>query len=552
MILNYIKRTIANPLSDPNKSMYQNYTVSSQGISASAEGVVDDYQMITRYAHPYFNLLDACRHLLNDPSIGQDDTSNIVGGIPDSERKFSTGGPHWRGFQAASMLKLIRSLTQDFMKVDDPKATENVLTKTSDFFNQAQNLDHSEILAFRVQKSITETIANVNETEVQNFYFWNEQGLTRDDKLTIRDSQVKYGETSIYTVYAYVAVSEINYRYSDIRTTRTIASSSATTPSYCLQFVDTSGNSVAQLLSNTDQLLSEALTDSNQFALDQIKSTDRYLADFYLSIEPSIKVYQIPIATGQVTVLDHPPAPVDITPYQRKNDSNIIGFALRSEAASTSTYPVGLSVEERDAKRKYLRSHNLLQTEKIPDTSVSNLKTVEVFRKTMRPSTITDFSMKDIISQKDITVDDTDFADSTCLFEQKVPTNTKLYYLFRFVNANGTPGILSPVIEAELVNDGGYKYAIFNIVEMQEGDNSDIGAESLEFKKIFQMTPNLTQIALDDTDVDYTNRAAEEIGNLVVGTADDLLWDKKFKIRLTSKKTGRKIDFNVTYNLKER
>ena len=334
--------------------------------------------------------------------------------------------------------------------------------------------------------------------------------------------------------------------------TRTIASSSATTPSYCLQFVDSTGTSVPQLLANKEQLLINQVTDSNQLATNQIKAEDRYLADFYLSVEPTIKVYEIPIATNTVTVLDHPPAPVDVTPYQRKDDSNIIGFALRLEAATTDVYPRGFSPEERDIKRKYLRSNNILESEKTPNTSVSNLKTIEIFRKTQKPSKLSDFSTNDIIVQKDITIEQTNFPQPTCLYEQKIATNSKIYYLFRFVNANGTPGALSPVIEAELINDGGYKYAIFNAIELVEDSAADIGAQSIEFKKLFQMVPNLTQIALDDASVDYTNTAQEEIGNLVIGTADDSLWGKTFKVRLTSKKTGRKIDFNVTYNLRER
>ena len=394
--------------------------------------------------------------------------------------------------------------------------------------------------------------SNITETQAQNYYFWNDEGLTRDSNLTIRDSQIRYGETVTYTIYAYTAVSEVNYRYSDLRLTRTIASSSATTPSYCLQFVDSTGTSVPQLLANKEQLLINQVTDSNQLATNQIKAEDRYLADFYLSVEPTIKVYEIPIATNTVTVLDHPPAPVDVTPYQRKDDSNIIGFALRLEAATTDVYPRGFSPEERDIKRKYLRSNNILESEKTPNTSVSNLKTIEIFRKTQKPSKLSDFSTNDIIVQKDITIEQTNFPQPTCLYEQKIATNSKIYYLFRFVNANGTPGALSPVIEAELINDGGYKYAIFNAIELVEDSAADIGAQSIEFKKLFQMVPNLTQIALDDASVDYTNTAQEEIGNLVIGTADDSLWGKTFKVRLTSKKTGRKIDFNVTYNLRER
>jgi hypothetical protein len=36
-----------------------------------------------------------------------------------------------------------------------------------------------------------------------------------------------------------------------------------------------------------------------------------------------------------------------------------------------------------------------------------------------------------------------------------------------------------------------------------------------------------------------------------VGMVDNPIWDNTYKIRLTSKKTGAKIDLNITYRLKE-
>ena len=63
--------------------------------------------------------------------------------------------------------------------------------------------------------------------------------------------------------------------------------------------------------------------------------------------------------------------------------------------------------------------------------------------------------------------------------------------------------------------------------------------------------PNITQLEFDDSEVDYTNTALEEVSNLIIGTKEDSIFDKTFKIRLTSKKTGKKIDLNITYKIKD-
>ena len=138
-----------------------------------------------------------------------------------------------------------------------------------------------------------------------------------------------------------------------------------------------------------------------------------------------------------------------------------------------------------------------------------------------------------------------------CKDEEKVLPNKKYYYLFRFLNENGNMGHQSPIIEAELIDDGGYKYAVFDSLTSEDLVVPTQTQPSTEFKKIIQLVPNIKQISMEVGDVDYGNTAAEEYDNLIIGTADDKIFDKKFKLRLTSKKTGEKIDLNITYKLKE-
>ena len=71
------------------------------------------------------------------------------------------------------------------------------------------------------------------------------------------------------------------------------------------------------------------------------------------------------------------------------------------------------------------------------------------------------------------------------------------------------------------------------------------------FKKIFQLQPNISHVLLDASEADFNNFAADELGNISVGSADDPIWDQTFKLRMTSKKTGKKIDFNITYKVND-
>ena len=118
------------------------------------------------------------------------------------------------------------------------------------------------------------------------------------------------------------------------------------------------------------------------------------------------------------------------------------------------------------------------------------------------------------------------------------------------MNEHRTPGHTSEIYETELVNDGGYLYATFNVLSEEDLEEKIYTEPSKGFKKIIQVLPNLRQIDFDDTEVDFNKTAASQIKNLKVGSAEELIWDKTFKLRLTSKKTGKKIDLNITYKLR--
>jgi hypothetical protein len=121
--------------------------------------------------------------------------------------------------------------------------------------------------------------------------------------------------------------------------------------------------------------------------------------------------------------------------------------------------------------------------------------------------------------------------------------------LFRVVNEAENFGVGSNIIQAELVSDGGYKFANFEAYFENELGPRPLSRTIKSFKKLLNISPSIDNLIIDDSSADFTDLAKNQVQNINFGASEDSLWGKKYKIRLTSKKTGKKIDINITHKL---
>jgi len=429
---------------------------------------------------------------------------------------------------------------------------------------------YSETLAYRIEKIGGPPTGDSQTPNVlQNFWFINSNKFTEGNEFY--DSQIKYNQDYTYNVYAYVLVVGSKYKFSNLALTRQIGSTaiSATdldtgveteTEYNCLEFYDPTSRtqvSVEQLsqLAADNYLLLAADSVSgdravNTFATNaQIVSENRYNADFYLNYEPSIKLIEIPIFSKTLRAMDNPANQINVIPYQIMDASQKIGYTLYYEIFNdTAIYPTTITADDVKIKSDYLYAKDLLGTNYLDQESISKQQYIEVYRLDKKPAAITDFQ-NNLILTIDLYDPKSLSRKSVEDFIQKVKTNTQYYYLFRMLNEQRVPGHLTEIYEAQLINDGGYTYSIFNVLFEEDLEEEIFVNPSKLFKKIFHITPNLSQLTLLTDEVDYSEPAYTQLGNMGVGDADDLIWGKQFKIRLTSKKTGKKIDLNFTYNL---
>jgi hypothetical protein len=446
-------------------------------------------------------------------------------------------------------------------------------------------MKENEVIAYRVDKSHGPP---GSQEVIQSYWFHNSSFM---GEFNFFDSQVKYGEQYTYQVYEYRMVKGLKYRYSDLQLSRVIGAPSGYTgdPSgpivdqsdpdytpeyYCIEYYDPSNEvTVPDLLSaesyeggggaSTDvpsfmgaitglsNEVSSLATDAQRIAKNRAgtaEGTRPYYANFVMTVEPRYKIYEIPIMSKTVTVMDNPPNKLNIVPAYVVNNTNTLKFEIQYEGFASRPFPILLTGPDAEMKALYNSSNNMLESAKILHETVSKHRTVEVFRLKHRPTSFADFDGA-LIQTVDMQMDISDNSYNDICIYDRIPSNKKFYYAFRVKNDNGVPGYIKEVIEAEYINDGGFKYALFNTIYEEElalKAHTDVFRST---KKIFELAPSTQQTSLVYTSADFTKKAGDELenGNIQVGSAKDGIWEKTFKVRLTSKKTGKKIDLNVTY-----
>ena len=406
---------------------------------------------------------------------------------------------------------------------------------------------YNETIAYRVEKiGGTPTGDSQTQNVLQNFWIFNSINLVDDIKLF--DSQVKYGENYTYNVYAYVICVGLKYKFSDLTLTREINyNAAAAAAPYCLEWYNAATNETSNQLAANEDDSGNAWAQPNNNDADHLSTTDYTgMADFYVNYEPHIKLFEIPIASKTLKVLDNPANQLLINPFQLLDASQTIGYTVEYERFIEQPYPKTISSANIISKQDYLNAKDLLEENNLTEAPVSRQRYLEIYRLNEKPKTFSDFD-NNLVSTIDLILEDSKFTLPSAIFYDMIKTNQKYYYLFRVLNENRMAGQLSEIYEAELINDGGYTYSNFDILFEEDLEEEIFVDPTITFKKLIQLKPNISQIVFNDGAVDYTNTAASQLGVMGLGDADDLIWGKTFKIRLTSKKTGKKMDLNVTY-----
>ena len=281
--------------------------------------------------------------------------------------------------------------------------------------------------------------------------------------------------------------------------------------------------------------------------------------------KPNYKLARVQIASTRGRVVDKPPVFPDvlITPYKGINNKLLIN--LNQNVGEYFMKPIFFNANDEEQYQNQLDAQKvsssenpgeLLPIEYKGDDQISKDGYFEVYRLERRPETYKDFQghlMTELRGYHEMEVGHLD-TNSVSLRDDILP-NKKYYYTFRAVDVHGHVSNPSPVFEVEMIDDSGTVYMIQKIIELQPPNIKDVSKTA---KKYIQIKPafehSLMSVdATGDVDAsafDYGDGGSK--GPINLGVMPVALWGKKFKIRITSKSSGKQIDLNVTFNKKER
>ena len=434
------------------------------------------------------------------------------------------------------------------------------------FFNDAGTPRYSETIGYRIRKTTPQVLdSDRKPIDFQDVIILKNTATEQiHTEYEFIDTQIKKGVEYNYQIFEYKVVLGHRYSFKNTKVTRKLSKElktaidaatgveTAVSTAFCVEFYDPTSFDVAASSFKTLPIIK--FEESKYMGDAQIISKFPFLAEMTLNIEPAWRIYEIPLVSKEIVNTDHPAPPLEVNGYQRKDDSQIIGFHLLKEHFALHDLPVGINDEENRTLEQYFNSQNLINTDQMVSDTKSKIKEIEIFRTDIKPTSVKDFNNK-LVTTKSLLMADSEFdvpaVFTDCFYEEKIKTNTKLYYTFRAINDEGVKGSFSAIFETELIDDGNYKYAVFNKIELSELKPEKIHTEpSKNFKKLLQFIPTPEQLALNDENVDYSQDSESQLDNVIVGKNANSIWDKTFKVRMTSKKTGKKIDLNITYKLR--
>jgi hypothetical protein len=282
------------------------------------------------------------------------------------------------------------------------------------------------------------------------------------------------------------------------------------------------------------------LSFSTEYAFKSTRlAQDRLFINFIN--KPLIKVYVLGtiINTSNVSLgasytnklLDYPPLEPEVEIIPFIGVSNQIKINLNTSTGMKTVPAITFSATEEADKAELKLAQNKNPTDTLVTFQADESNTsFEIYRLDFKPSSYADFfgNRLALLSTQN---------SSAGSFLDTIQQNKKYYYVARGIDFHNHVSNPTPLYEVEIINDSGLIIPVINIVDFDKQEN--LKQSNKSFKRYLKLQPALTHRLIN----------AEKLASnkVQLGSEKETPWDKNFKIRITSKSTGKKIDINFAF-----
>jgi hypothetical protein len=453
-------------------------------IMEDVSGAADDNQT-TENAYDSWEITDWINNL-------RDNTQNtqIQRTIGNSEMIFMGGKNTNDVVSNDSSNNLYRSLMSTLLYSKLLQLSKNSFRTMNDIFNSS--LSPSETVFYEIKKFEGDQVSE--ENAVQSFYFINSNDI---DVLEFVDTQVKYNKQYTYVVYAYQIVMGNRYKY----------------------------------LNNTQQ-------------------TTGTTAEIEIENNVSFRIFKVPLNTKTNRVLDRPPVfpDIDIVPYRGVKDKVLLN--MNSNVGLYELDPISITAED-EVLIAAIRENQKRPSGPLEYKTDDKSTLFQIFRLERPPATYGDFDGNMIGTVDTAFKSDKNYFLPSGAFIDSIVPNVTYYYTLRVVDNHGHVSNPSPIYQFRMVDDSGAVYPLIKVIDLRPpGFFTKRRTKSM--RKYIQLIPSLPQTLLNEGELfNGGERISPQINNsfnsLPIGIMDEGVWNQQYKVRLVSKKTGRKIDINLEF-----
>jgi len=410
-------------------------------------------------------------------------------------------------------LMAIKSEIEQILKVDNIPSLFDTVDPRSDIRTQSSRQDllketfKQEIVGYSIEKR------RPNGELLGDYYFPNTNDL---DILKYTDTQVRYNTEYDYEVFAHVI---------------TVGQ----------KIIDIFPQSVRGVQSITSTAVKDLILVKVPLFSPDLVPNENTRAQFSEYAMPRVKL------------LDRPPVPPNITflPFKEASTDILIkAERMTDELTGNRTIPYIPILEDDEPRFIERANYQRIENFDLPEGHVEfksegeDANEVQVFRTTEEPQYTGDpeESTVNVIQRQAYAnfaiggVYTTLSANTGLAFTDKLKTNTKYYYTFRMTDMNGNVSNPTDIIQVEIVETEGITYPV--VQEYIPTRSQPKKQKSRNLAQFIQIRPSYLG----------SEPLPDEEGRQIAGQAvEETPFGKHFKIRLTSKDTGRQIDLNCLF-----